>query len=69
MQDVWRARQDSNLSVSCATPGGLMPVPDYQSLMLPVLQAVSDGKTHSTSAYKAVALPAELRRPRQTCKP
>ena len=33
-----------------------MPVPDYQSLMLPVLQAVSDGKVHKVAdIHEAVA--------------
>ena len=33
-----------------------MPVPDYQSLMLPVLQAVSDGKVHKVAEiHEAVA--------------
>ena len=33
-----------------------MPVPDYQSLMLPVLQAVSDGKVHKAAEiHEAVA--------------
>ena len=36
-----------------------MPVPDYQSLMLPVLQAVSDGKVHSTSDIYAGVATAE----------
>lgn len=29
-----------------------MAVPDYQSLMLPVLQAVSDGKVHAVSGIR-----------------
>ena len=38
-----------------------MPVPDYQSLMLPVLQAVSDGKVHTaTQIHEAVAMSQSL---------
>lgn len=29
-----------------------MPVPDYQSLMLPVLQAIADGAEHPLSAIR-----------------
>jgi len=35
-----------------------MPVPDYQSLMLPVLRAVSDGATHKSSEISAAVAEA-----------
>ncbi len=31
-----------------------MPIPDYQSLMLPILQLASDGAEHRTYAVKRI---------------
>jgi hypothetical protein len=53
--DTLDCRQDIRTEQAVERKGGeqqAMPIPDFQSLMLPVLRFVSDGKDHSTAEMR-----------------